>query len=511
MGKNNIMVYHRKFGNGIVLGNENDNYIISFKGELKYIPSLEMGKNMFIKGESQSLDNFENYEGIDNNILIYPFFSNEIIEDKESNSKNAIKNDEKTNNIEVVNNTKTVNYVKRIEVLDGSEYRNIVIIDISTVTFNNKSFLRIIGLDILTSTVVSIVDTNGKQYGLYNNTDEFKNIRNNTVIKARFKYEPLDKFTNVLRISSEFSVIGESDLNKLRIKYNDLDYCNFITSFEEISEMVEEHKNKEFYCITHFTGSEVKKEKDKNNYQLKAGRFAANINNKMDVSVCEGLKFRGHALMSCIKNTDYKYPFIKILRLSGSYLTNSDYNFLKSKMGKKEFDGFNDDDQNYNEMYDESNSETYEDSLELMSYNRQRLWEESGHYTEEGYTSNYIEDGCDDSYFEEWKEDSRYESYDDSGRSFIEPGSEWKEDYWDDDEDYEEQFENIEEYKPSEEELKKWEEFNKNYKYTREFGMYSCNIYKIEDITDDAFAINFEKIKKPNQEVNELDIEDIPF
>lgn len=562
MGKN-IMYYHREYGDGIICGNRDDKYIINFSGKIMYVPIDEIGKSLFIKGEFQTLHKLENIEEIDNNILV-DLFSNCEIASEANEHKTDLNSifDLFDNNIELVNHNSNIiinqnensdyqideelytdiwekddskdkiidnnednsednnednnqtnkDYVKRIEALDGSEYRNIVILDISTEKINNKDFLRIIGLDICTSTIVLIVDTNGKQFGLHNKNDEFMKLRNNTVIKAKFKYEPLEKFANVLRIISEFTIIGESDLKRLRIKYNDLNYYDYITSFEELSDMLEKYQNKEFYCITHFTGSEVKKYKNKNNYQLKVGRYAANINNKMDVSICEGLKFRGYGLMSCFISTNRQYPFIKVLKLEGSFLANSDYNLLKTRLKEREFNGFDDDDQNYNEIYDGSNSETYEDSLELMSYSRQRLWEESDHYTEEGYTSNYIEDGCDDSYFEEWEEEyPESENYEGNERLFVEPGSEWDDDFWEDDDGYEEELREYKEYKPSEEELKKWEEFNKIYKYCRKSAMYTSNIYKIEDISDDAFSINFEKIEKPNQEVAEADLEDIPF
>lgn len=551
MGKN-IMYYHREYGDGIICGSKDDKYIINFSGKIMYVPIDEIGKSLFIKGEYQTFNELENFKEMDNNILVDLFsdceiaseanehktdlnsifdlfdnnselvnYNNSIIINQNENKDYQIdeklyidtfdKDDSRDKIIDnnENNNQTNKNYVKRIEILDGSEDRNIVIIDISTEKINNKDFLRIIGLDICTSTIVLIVDTNGKQFGLHNKNDEIMKLRNNTVIKAKFKYEPLEKFANVLRIISKFTIIGESDLTKLRTKYNDLDYNNFITSFKEINEMLEKHKNKEFYCITHYTGSEVKKDNDKNkdkhnnkdSFHLKAGRYKVNIDyNKMDASICEGLKFRGYGLMSCFISTNRQYPFIKVLKLEGSFLANSDYNLLKTWLKEREFNGFDDDDQNYNEIYDGSNSETYEDSLELMSYNRQRLWEESDHYTEEGYTSNYIEDGCDDSYFEEWEEEyPESENYEGNERLFVEPGSESDDDFWEDDDSYEEELREYKEYKPSEEELKKWEEFNKNYKYFRKFGTYKSNIYKIEDINDDAFSINFEKIIKNNK------------
>lgn len=396
-------------------------------------------------------------------------------------------------------------FAKRIEILEGDGIRTIVILKVFSIHINNKKYLKIIGIDVITASIVLIIDTNGKEYGAHSYNESMLKLKSNTVIKATFKYTLLDNYANVLRITSDYSIIGESDIIKLKSKYYGLHYNNFINSFTEIDELLKLYKDKEFYTFTHFTGTQLRKFKQR--YQIKMGKYFINFSDDKNVSNFENLDFRGYALIVCRL---YKSrPYFTIIEIWGGFLSGNKLTELKrnekisnyfEKLCAMQFNIYNDEEMKSILQIDNSNLSNAFRYYELASECDQQ------------YTNNYILDGSDDSYFEEWEDDYSDNDLNDLNDSqnniplFVEPGD-W---YGELDAEY---------YTPEEKDNETNEEFL-NYEKSTEKEIFLCEVdeelketsfkekYKITSVTNEEFAIDLVKIEIP---VDEADISEIPF
>ena len=89
--------------------------------------------------------------------------------------------------------------------------RNIAIISKRTYEQNSRKYLKIVGLDIFTGKIVSLIDNHGKSYGLCSYSEDCAKLKPRTVIKV-----PVELCENVFIKSHKNQNIKLS--NALRIK-----------------------------------------------------------------------------------------------------------------------------------------------------------------------------------------------------------------------------------------------------------------------------------------------------
>lgn len=395
--------------------------------------------------------------------------------------------------------------------------RVMVLIYRSVEIINKRKHLKIIGIDVYTGTTALIVDTNGMKLGLHSYQDSFVKLEPYTVIKAPFKYVQSDEYSNILRITGIFEVLGKSKIEPLKEKYDLLGYTSFIKPFDEIDKFYSDDINskKKLHIIVRFSGTQLIPHNNKE--QLKMGAHFANIHEDIDVSKYLEHWYIGLALLACTKNRSGSLN-ITVLKQMGRYYSEDEYRNIKNKRNIKlvnivDKDTINDD--LYNHL---KNIEEQDDAYGLRhdrTFRYYELYDENQHYI----NTDYVLDGCDDDYFNDWEDDYPEYMYDEKDYSnFDEPTIDYDDDY------NSEELEKIEiallkeEYPElSEEEIKSLftikEEFqygdDTTYRQSKRLKyLESSEKYEIDSILDDRFSINFNKIKIP---YNEADIEDIPF
>lgn len=156
--------------------------------------------------------------------------------------------------------------------LQGMGIRNIAIMYIKTEYRNGIKYLLVLGVDIFTQKLVRLVDTYGKQYGLCKYCDDFKNVKQKTVIKVPCKLYD-GPYLNTLRIVGSITVIGETNFGKLLKKFYDTQPMAFMFfPYSKIDvpcfmTILKNNPEKEFYARVHIS-STIRKHQDKK-YQIK--------------------------------------------------------------------------------------------------------------------------------------------------------------------------------------------------------------------------------------------------
>lgn len=148
-----------------------------------------------------------------------------------------------------------------LESLNGHEDRNIVLIVIAKVEKGGRNYLRLAGIDVFSGRIVRIVDTNGLPYGLHTYDVKLAKLPEQTVIKAKFQLLPKSENVNTIRIQSQYTLLGRSNIGKLLRKYEEVFGGNFPKtfplSFDEIFELARIFKGQQFYVMANFTGTRL--------------------------------------------------------------------------------------------------------------------------------------------------------------------------------------------------------------------------------------------------------------
>ncbi len=385
-------VWHKVFGIGSVIDKFDDYVLVNFHnvGEKKISNSV-WGTILFL-----SIEDFKDPD----KQKIKEKYSKYLPEPITVESKDAIVDAVWTNEdcIDAINYP-TIDERMLFDSFDGVMKRNIVIILCQKAKRGNKTFLRIIGIDVFTGKVVNVVDTNGSEYGLHSYHNELAKLKEQTVIQAEFKTIKNEFHLNTLRIVSAFRVLGSSNISKLRQKYDQLypTILGFILSFNEVFSFCESHKNSRSYFIVNFTGSKIQAYKDK--HQLKMDKYFVDIrDNKYKYKENKGKYFRGRVILQCDVDADGECRF-SAQRLIGKFLTKEE--FEKYKADRKF--GYDDDFSAY-ENSDFSIDDSFEYDEEYEIYENECVEELAETYKE--YSGDILDEYSE--YAQDWDEEGYY-------------------------------------------------------------------------------------------------------
>lgn len=317
---------------------------------------------------------------------------------------------------DIINNNKEF----LMEDISFKKTRNIVIIlnqeVTKTIKFREVKYLKIIGIDVFTGKVIRIIDTNGAKFGLYTYNEKISKISINIVIQASFNNYNSDKYLNLLRITSDFRKLGESNIGKLYKKYNyviknyEVEHIyNFVKSFNDIKVFNNVNRNKDYNIVVRFNGSKVKEYQGKrgSKYQLNMKyEFIDICDHDYNIRNKKEKYFKGLALISITTKPEKSKRIFKIEKLiNGRFLDNEEYKLEKEEKEKR------------NKMEEEHN-------LELAMKWEKEMKEQEKFYDEE----LYYEEIC----LEDYNEEEFYWGFSDIDDSYFENlVEEYKTDYQD--------------------------------------------------------------------------------
>ena len=355
-------VYHNSFGKGIIKSSYEDHYKIDFDTCIRYIKFGSWRKVLFLTKEEAD-------GGInDKNSLLYNELS--ALEEKIGHEETYtfyVSHKETKINIVVVNTNyeflinhpeykvdlndgfitvisaeeareviqrKILKEVHEKVVLHNEEVtdseRCIAIISVSKVCIKKETHLRIIGIDAISSKLVTIVDTNGMKYNLHSYTLSFMNMNGKmTTIKARFKFINENRSFNILKLVSKFEIIGDQPIRniiELSKKYKCLFNKSIITEYSQIKRFSYNYADRQINFLMNFSRSQIRKYKE--NYQINMHDDYFNIyDDDCNIKEKENLYFRGWALISW---TNYNgKPRYHIIKLLGNYYNEEKINRIK--------------------------------------------------------------------------------------------------------------------------------------------------------------------------------------
>lgn len=386
---NEKSVWHKIYGNGIVVESCEDYTLINFEkvGEKK-IANTVWGLILFFTIEDYKNTNKNRIKEKYKDLIYTPKYSSDTLIVNDGNSINTVLSEELNDRV-------------LIEPFVGSMKRNIVIILCQKVVKTNNHFLRVVGIDVFSGKTVNIVDTNGSSHGLHSYNEEFVKLREQTVIQADFKIFESIFHLNTLRIVSEWRILGKSNVPKLRKKYMELPLgiSDFIFSFDNIFEFCSSHKNSNIYLLTNFSDTQVNIHKNK--YQLKMGSYFVDIlDQKINIVQKKDMFYHGWTILHCYIDSAGKYRFTA-QRLIGKFLNEQEHKqyILKKNQAMYYTDNFGDlniDEEFLEESFDydeEDDIYRHEDEEELIETYKeyaddildeyqeyQEGWDEEDHY-----------------------------------------------------------------------------------------------------------------------------------
>lgn len=388
-------VWHKVFGIGSVIDKFDDYVSINFHnaGEKKISNSV-WGTILFL-----SIEDFKDPD----KQKIKEKYSKYLPDPITVESKDVIVEAVSTNEDFIdVFNLPTIDERMLFDSFDGVTKRNIVIILCQKIKRGNKTFLRIIGIDVFTGKVVNIVDTNGSEYGLHSYHNELAKLKEQTVIQAEFKTIKSEFHLNTLRIVSPIRILGKCNVPKLKEKYQLLypSISDFIHNFAEAFAFCSEHKNSRSYFIVNFTGTQIQPHKDR--YQLKMDKYFVDIRDVTFDFKRNGNKFyHGWTILQCDAGVNGECRF-SAQRLIGKFLTKEEFEKYKADRKIRCYDDYSayedsdfstDDSFEYDEEYEAYENECVEELAEtykeyagdiLDEYSEYAEgWDEEGYYDED--------------------------------------------------------------------------------------------------------------------------------
>ncbi len=136
--------------------------------------------------------------------------------------------------------------------LCGHDIRNIAIISNRICEQKGRKYLKIVGLDIFTGKIVSLIDNHGKNYGLCSYGEDCAKLKSRMVIKvpvelcenvfAQAGKKQSVKLFNALRIKGKFEVLGTTNWFALKEKYEELHYSSESELFKLLVEPISAFK-----------------------------------------------------------------------------------------------------------------------------------------------------------------------------------------------------------------------------------------------------------------------------
>ncbi|MDD6479482.1 MAG: hypothetical protein PUF48_06740 [Oscillospiraceae bacterium] len=157
--------------------------------------------------------------------------------------------------------------------LNGQDIRNIAIISNRICEQKGRKYLKIVGLDVFTGKVVSLIDNHGKNYGLCSYSEDCAKLKSKMVIKVPVELcenvfvqagKISIKLFNVLRIKGKHEVLGTTNWFKLKEKYEKLHYTSKSDLFNlfiqpisafKVFELFKNSENLSFYIPVRFPGT----------------------------------------------------------------------------------------------------------------------------------------------------------------------------------------------------------------------------------------------------------------
>ncbi len=158
--------------------------------------------------------------------------------------------------------------------LCGHNIRNIAIISNRICEQKGRKYLKIVGLDIFTGKIVSLIDNHGKNYGLCSYSEECAKLKSRMVIKVPVELcenvfvqatkKQSIKLFNALRIKGKYEVLGTTNWFELRKKYEELRNSTESESFEllvepisvfKVFELFKNCEDASIYIPVHFPGT----------------------------------------------------------------------------------------------------------------------------------------------------------------------------------------------------------------------------------------------------------------
>ena len=128
------------------------------------------------------------------------------------------------------------NYDVFLSDLCARDVRNIAIISNQVCEQKGRKYLKIVGLDIFTGKIVSLIDNHGKSYGLCSYSEDWAKLKSKTVIKV-----PVElcenvfiqecnshklRLLNALRTKGKYERLGKTNWHELNCKYSSLYYSS---------------------------------------------------------------------------------------------------------------------------------------------------------------------------------------------------------------------------------------------------------------------------------------------
>lgn len=158
--------------------------------------------------------------------------------------------------------------------LNGQNIRNIAIISNRICEQRGRKYLKIVGLDVFTGKVVSLIDNHGKNYGLCSYNEDCAKLKSRMVIKVPVELcenvfvqqgkNQSVKLFNVLRMKGKYESLGTTNWFELRKKYEKLHHSSksglFKLLVEPISafkvfELFKNCQDSTIYIPVHFPGT----------------------------------------------------------------------------------------------------------------------------------------------------------------------------------------------------------------------------------------------------------------
>ena len=158
--------------------------------------------------------------------------------------------------------------------LNGQDSRNIAIISNRICEQKGRKYLKIVGLDIFTGKIVTLIDNHGKNYGLCSYSEDCAKLKSRMVIKVPVELcenvfvqqgkNQSVKSCNVMRMKGKYEILGTTNWFELRKKYEELRNSSESESFKllvkpisvfKVFELFKNCEDLSIYIPVHFHGT----------------------------------------------------------------------------------------------------------------------------------------------------------------------------------------------------------------------------------------------------------------
>lgn len=258
------------------------------------------------------------------------------------------------------------------EMVDKDQ-RCVILLCIEKIVLSHKDYIKIVGIDVQTAKLISIVDTNGKEKGLHSYSYKFRQlIGKSVVIKAKFECLNHPGKQNILRIVSDYTIVNDfkiDTLQSLDFKYDVLSSgrIKIISNFDDVKSFIDIYGDKSIYFLVNFTDTTIAKDEKRNNlYIHMKGEYPVIRDKKFMDEANVGKHYRGLALLTWW-STEYGKIIFNVEKMFARIMDEAEIQKYKNKKV-------------HNEFSDEINFET--DLEDFESYNE----EVANQYTYESLT-----------------------------------------------------------------------------------------------------------------------------